>query len=57
MLHSLLYIGCGILAGIGLVFLGMGRVSEHYEDDFGAGFAPIIARLFFLLAAALLWVA
>lgn len=56
MLQSLCYVSCGVLVGIGLVFLGMGRVSQNYGDDFGAGFAPFIASFFFLLAAAVLWV-
>ena len=57
MLQALCLIGCGVLAGIGLVFLGMGRVSENYGDELGADFAPMVASFFFLLAMVLLAVA
>jgi hypothetical protein len=54
---SLKYVACGALIGMGLIFLGMGRVSGRYGDDLGAGIAPMIASFFFLLAVAALWVA
>ena len=56
MLQSLMFIGCGVLIGMGLLFLGMGRACEHYGDDFGAGFASKIAGILFLLALAALYI-
>ena len=45
--------------GIILVFFGMGRISACYGDNVGAGCAPMIASILFLLAAAVLifWLA
>ena len=55
MLESLRCAGCGVLIGIGLVFLGMGRISERYGDDCGAGVASVIFTILFLLAVIVLW--
>jgi hypothetical protein len=56
MLQNLIYIGCGALVGTGLLFLGMGRISKHYGDSFGAGCALKIADILFLLAIAILFI-
>ena len=57
MWQSFKYIGCGVLVGVGLVFLWMGRISEGYGDDCGAGVAPVMASVLFLLAVILVWMA
>jgi len=49
--QELMYIGCGMALGVGLLFLVMGYVSGHYGDDTGAGCAWLIAA--FLLIGAL----
>lgn len=56
MFQSLVQIGCGILIGIGLIFLIMALISKNCGDSFGAGFARMIAFLSFLLAIAVLGV-
>ena len=54
MLQDLICVGCGVLIGIGLVFLEMGRISKGYGDKLGASCAPVVASLFFILAVVLL---
>lgn len=56
MLDDLTCAGCGILIGIGLVFLGMGHVSERNGDDCGGCVGLVTAVIVFLLAVAMFWV-